>query len=234
MLKRIFFLTILIAAIVFAGTAFAQVPAPPAHGAYPTGWGLNPNNWNSYTGSYNSGLALYDPTGVLGGLGWHVFPGGAPIVYAPITLELWIEMYMMQTYWNTQYQWHRLGDAAETITFTIDGTVSSNEGLWVLCTKASGVDGNLLKFQGNIGVGDNNNMRDIPISWRGRWGMTHTIGTNIMMPWTALTWSGDELILDELDACDTWFQFEGEFDLLYHEADGYYSLELTGCPAPSL
>ena len=46
--------------------------------------------------------------------------------------------------------------------------------------------------------------------------------------------SGHDLSKWAVIACDRWFQFEGSFDLLYHEADGYYYCELAGCPAPTL
>jgi hypothetical protein len=214
----------------------AQATAPPANGGYSAGWGMNPTNWNNHSGSWSSGFALYEPTGGggFGGAGWLV--GWNPYVYvnyAPITIELWIEMYMIQTYHYTSYQFHRLGNAAEHLCFTIQGTVQSNEGVWVLCTQGT-LDPDFLHFQHNIGVGDDNNARDIPISWEGRYGSSFTYGSNIIMGWTPLTWSGGELILDEFDACDHWFEFRGCMDLLYHEADGYYFLDLAGCPAPQL
>jgi len=78
-------------------------------------------------------------------------------------------------------------------------------------------------------------VRDIPITWRGRWGNGHAIGNNIVLNWIPLAWNlTNELILAEITASDRWFQFEGQFDILYHEPDGYYKLSLSGCPAPSL
>jgi hypothetical protein len=237
MLKRIFLLTVLITVIAFAGTAFAQT-VPPAHGGYSAGWGLNPNNWNNYTGSYNSGLALYDPLGAGAGAGWNVFPSGNPIVYDPITLELWIEMYMIQTYYYTSYQWHRLGNAAETVTFTIDGTVMSNNGQYIQLIAGTDPMTHLywrhnIFGGGTMGVGGSNNARDIPISWEYRWGDGLTIGSSQIVGWTSYTPDPDITFLIE-DACDHWYQFRGSFDLVYHEADGYYSLTLAGCPAPTL
>jgi hypothetical protein len=217
--------------------ANAQVPEPPANGTYSGGWGMNPNDWETTTGSYNSGIALYklDPAHPAGN-GWLV--GWDPLVYidyAPITFELWIEMYMIQTYHYTSYQWHRIGNHAENICALIQGTVKSNEGCWVLCTCDPLVnDPNYLTFQGNMGAGDDRNARDIPVTWEGRWGLGLDYGVDPQMPWTQLTWADGELILDELTACDRWFEFRMCFDLLYHEADGYYSLEITGCPAPTL
>lgn len=236
MLKKIVFLAAIMA-LVWSGTSFGagSTPVPPANGAYVAGWGMNPTDWQTATGTYNSGLALYDPDGLGGGAGWLTgWNAYTYISYAPITLELWIEMYMIQTYHYTSYQWHRLGNHAETIIFTIDGTVSSNEGCWVLCTKDPSWDPNYMTFVHNIGVGDDRNARDIPLTWRGRWGDGHIIGDNVVLTWTGLDWVGDELILAEVEACDTWFQFEGSFDIEYHEADGYYYCALAGCPAPTL
>ena len=230
-----YLLVSIIAVCMLASVAMAT--PPPANGSYIGGWGMNPTKWQTATGSYSSGFALYDPLGAGGGAGWIVSwtpPTYDYIAYAPITLELWIEMYMIQAYWATSYQWHRLGNEAETVTFTIDGTVRSNEGCWVLCTKDPAYDPNFLTFQHNNGVGDDRNMRDIPITWRGRWGDGLDMGVDVVLPWTDLTWVGDELILAEITACDRWFQFEGSFDLVYHEADGYYKLVIAGCPTPSM
>jgi hypothetical protein len=227
---RLFTLVILLALMAM----MADATPPPTHGGYQSGWGMNPTNWQSQSGSF-SAMGFYDPNYTGGGGSWAV--GWNPttyINYAPITLELWIEMYMLLTYEYTSYQWHRLGDAAETITFTIDGTMSSNHYQYVLLLAEAGWDPNYLSFQGNIGVGNDNNVRDqIPITWRGRWGDGLVVGENIVEDWHFLIWFCDVLILAQIPACDHWFQFEGSFDLLYHEADGYYKLLLSGCPTPA-
>jgi len=234
----------LMLAIVPATSVVAGQPedGPPANGLYGAGWGMNPTKWNDYSDSWSSGFSMYAPDpGHPAGAGWLV--GWAPevyIQYAPITLELWIEMYMIQTYYYTSYQWHRLGDEAETITFDIKGTVKSNEGCWILCTADPLWNPDQLTFVGNMGAGDDRNARDIPIDWSGRWGHGLVNGTDPRGPgigpdcWGDLTWVDDELILDEVTACDRWFTFRGVFSLVYHEADGYYYLEIAGCPTPSL
>lgn len=219
-------------------TIVANAIPPPPHGGYPGEWGLNPNNWSTATGSYASQFALRDPLAIGADQYW-IIGWGPPLTYLdngpPITMQLWIEMNMVCTYHYTSYQWHRLGDAAETITFTIDGTVSSNEDQYVLLTSEPGWDPSYLHFQENIGVGDDNNARQqIPISWRGRWGEGLVIGENIVEDWSPLMWFCGIMILDRFPPCDHWFQFEGSFDLLYHEADGYYKLVLGGCPTPEL
>ena len=239
LLTTLLFMTVPIVAI-------SQVPIPPAHNGYSSGWGMNPTEWDSTSGSYYSGFAMYDPTGT-GGSGWIVDWSSAPssygyVTYDPITMELWIEQYMIQTYEFTSYQWHRLGDAAETITFTINGTLRSNESQFVLMTAESGWDPQYLHFEGNIGVGDDNNVRtNIPITWRGRWGDGLVVGVDPQGPgpayndyWANIGWLCGALILDEIPACDHWFTFEGTFSLNYHEADGYYKVVFAGCPRPDL
>ena len=213
--------------------------APPAHGNYHLGWGMNPTNWNSYTGNWTSPLALYNPLGPHGGGGnWVVGYDGnydpLYIDYADITLELWIEMSMIQFYQNTSYKWHRLGRGGETITFVIQGWTKSNEGCWVsLIGGSEAIDS--LHFQHNIGVGDDRNMRaTIPIAWRGRWGDGLVYGNNIQLHWTALTVTGNDIDLAELNATECWYEFEGSFTLVDYEADGYYNLVMDGCPSPGL
>ena len=83
----------------------APPPAPP-YGEGGADWGMTWYDWDNHTGSWSSGLALYDPNAPeLAGYGWVVtWNPTAYINYAPITLELWIEMYMLLTYEYTSYQ----------------------------------------------------------------------------------------------------------------------------------
>lgn len=237
-MSRTKLLITVMALLVIPSLAAGQMVPPPAHGSYLGGWGYNPTKWDAISGSWSSGFTMYCPTGPLGGAGWFVDwtdPANPVYIdYGDITLELWIEMYMIQTYQWTDWQWHRLGNEAEHICFNIGGTIQSNEGVWILMTADPAYDPNFLTFQGNIGVGDDRNVRNIPITYRGRWGDGFVVGNNVVQGWTALTWAGGDLILAELEACDHWFEFEGCFDLVYHEADGYYKLVLAGCPAPTL
>ncbi|MBD3233000.1 MAG: hypothetical protein GF315_04685 [candidate division Zixibacteria bacterium] len=216
----------------------ANATPPPAHGAYQGGWGMNPNNWQTTTGSF-SAWGLYDPDGGGGGAGWIVDwsdpnnPGY--IDYEEITLELWIEMYSLQTYHYTSYQWHRLGDEEEEICFIIEGLIQSNNGQYIQLMKGDDpLD--YLYFRENVLGGSSSDARDIPISWSGRWGTGTEYEQNFYWPddqgnWAPLTPDPD-LTLEPVPACDHWFQFQGCFTLLYHEADGYYSLTMSGCPAP--
>lgn len=240
MIKKFSFIMMLIAAFAFVGTAFAQ--EPPAHGTYQDGWGMNPTNWHSYTGSYNSELALYDPhSGNPSGNKWVVSwdPSIEYINYAEITLELWIEMNMVQTYQYTHYQWHRLGNQAENIIFTIDGTLKSNNPLYVSLVWDGNEPLDKLYFRRDVlgtedkGWINNNNARDIPIDWDFRWGRGLAMGNEIVQGWTDAT-DDQEITFLINEACDHWYQFRGSFNLDYHEADGYYSLTMAGCPSPSL
>ena len=220
--------------------AFAEVTAnatpPPAQGGYQAGWGMNPTNWQSQSGSF-SAWGLYDPNHTGGGASWVV--GWNPttyITYAPITLELWIEMNMLLTYQYTSYQWHRLGNAAETITFSIDGTISSNDAQVVGMSPVSGYNLSYLQFQHNIFGGSSTTRTQIPITWLVRWGEGLVIGQNIVQPWTNPYWFCGAMLLSNsgIPLCDHWFQFQGTFSLVYHEADGYYKLEIASCPYPEI
>lgn len=214
----------------------ALATAPPANGAYVGGWGMNPTNWQTATGSF-SAWGLYDPAGGGGGAGWIV--GWSPITYisyAPITLELWIEMYSLQTYHYTSYQWHRLGDQAEHICFTIEGLCQSNNGQYIIL-ESDGTDPlTHLFFRHNVlgGSSPTPPAIDLPITWQARWGTGSTYGSNVQWGWLTPIPDGENLYVLIPDPCDHWFQFEGCFDIAYHQPDGYYSLTMAGCPAPVL
>ncbi len=212
----------------------ANAIPPPAHGGYQAGWGMNPTIWQETTGSF-AAWGLYNPNYTGGGAAWVV--GWNPttyITYAPITLELWIEMNMVLTYQYTSYQWHRLGNAAETIIFTIDGTMQSNDNQVVIMAPASGWNLSYLLFQENIFGGSSTTRTQIPLAWETRWGEGMTIGENVIDPWHPAMLQCGIIILGTIPACDHWFQFRGTFSLNYHEADGYYKLELAGCPYPEI
>ena len=213
------------------GSALAQVP--PAQGGYAQGWGMNPTNWTAVDGSF-SAVGLYDP--LYGGAGDAWVVGWLPtkyITYTPITLQLWIEMYALQTYHYTSYQWHRLGDAAEIVVFTIEGTVSTNNGQYISMMKGSQ---NLdhLWFKNNI-FGDPPPIPapDIAIAWQVRWGTGLVYGANVVETWVTKVPNPNITMLIP-DPCDHWFQFEGTFTIPRHQPDGYYELVMAGCPAPVL
>jgi len=226
--------------LVIPGTSLADPPnPPPAYGGYLPGWGMNPHNWNWHTGSWTSPLGLYDPTCPHGGGGsWVVgYDGNAPLYidYRDVTLELWIEMSMIQFYENTSYKWHRLGRGGETIQFIIQGWTKSNEGCWVSLVGDPDYDINALKFISNIGVGQDPNVRDtLSITWEGWWGNGLSYGNEPQMSWTTLTSSLNDIDLAELNPGECWYQFRGTFTLKDYEADGYYKLVMDGCPSPEL
>jgi hypothetical protein len=228
MLKKAAFL-VAILALVWAGAAWST--PPPAQGGYQAGWGMNPTNWQKTSGSF-SAWGLYDPEGAGGGAGWVV--GWNPteyIDYADISLELWIEMYSVQTYEYTSYQWHRLGDQQETVEFIIQGMLKSNNGQYIILTRGT-EDLTHLWFRENVLGGDTPSPPpDIPITWYGRYGSGLVYGSSVIQDWTVLTPDPDCMILIP-DPCDHWFQFKGVFVIPYHQPDGYYSLTMAGCPAP--
>jgi hypothetical protein len=155
-------------------------------------------------------------------------------------------MNAIQTYNYTSYQWHRTTAwANENVSFTIDGTVQSNENLWVSLWAASGYeDGNLKAIESVGGIADQD-QTDLEIDWRSRWGEGLTVGSSITEDWTSVTWGSEEVgslflnvanpdLEGQIPLCDHWFQFEGTFELARHTPDGYYKLELEGCPSPTL
>ncbi len=218
---------------------------PPAHGGYQAGWGMNPNNWQTATGCYNSGIGIYDPHHGGGGGSWVVgYEDGCNnpiyIQYDNITLDLWIEMYMIQTYCFTQYQWHRIGNQDEYINFYICGTVFSNNGQYIQLMRGD-EDLDYLHFREDI-FGRTGRGRDIPITWHYAWGAYDHY--NETPPDCEDIPEGDwhEIVPNQCgnlsfvipEPCDHWFCFWGQFHLLYHENDGHYGLVMAGCPAPML
>ncbi len=225
------FMFAMVAILVLAMAAVA-VP-PPANGNYQAGWGMNPTNWEATSGSFEA-TGIWVP-----GQNWAVDydEAGNPIYieYAPITLELWVELYATQSYEFTSYQWHRLGDAEETITFTINGTVISNNEEWVGLTRGE-EDLDHLYFRHDIfGRTGSNYGSDLPITWEGAWGTGLEHGVSVVQDWMTLNPNNaGNLYMHINEPCDHWFQFRGNFTLPYHVDDGYYSLTIAGCPAPEL
>jgi len=239
-MKRLVLALMMVAMVVLVANATAP-PAPP-WGAGHEGWGMTWYNWDNVSGTFSS-WGLYDPLyppqqGAAWVVGWNPT---AYITYAPITLELWIEMYAQQTYHYTSYQWHRLGNALEQINCIIEGTIQSNNGQYMSLTH--GTDPlNFLYFRENVLGGTSPGASaNIPILWYGRWGTGLIYEAGQVWPssgWNPITPGqygdpGDITMLIP-DPCDHWFQFKATFEIAYHQADGYYSLTMAGCPAPVL
>lgn len=238
---------ILLFAIMLAIVPATSVVAsdPPAHGSYNAGWGMNPGNWDATTGGWSSGLSLYSGSG--GGQGWYnnwTNPGTPTWDpdYAPISLELWIELYMIQTYEYTSYQWHRLGNAGETIEFIISGTIRSNSGEWIILERGTDPMTHLW-FQHNVLGGTSLGLPHgwgghagghVPITWYYCWGRGLTWYQNIQVDWTEVDPGDGNIEFAIEEGCDHWYGFKGELEILYHQPDGYYTLEIAGCPSPLL
>lgn len=233
-------LTLLLAFALLLSTS-AVAGEPPAHpeGTYQGGWGMCPVNWDDQYGSFGPVFGIWDP-----GQGWVVGYEGdcnqnpVYIDYAPICLDLWIELYCVQTYEFTHYQWHRIGNEHEIVDFYICGTVSSNNAEWVGLTRAS-QDLDRLHFIED--VLDRDQGQDIPISWHYAWGSYDRLGGEVPPePGTIETWHaiapGDNgnMYFCIPDPCDHWFCWWGQFEIIYHQADGHYQLHMAGCPAPGL
>ncbi|GBE29654.1 hypothetical protein BMS3Bbin04_00676 [bacterium BMS3Bbin04] len=73
---------------------------------------------------------------------------------------------------------------------------------------------------------------DIPLTWYGRYGDGIVVDDN--EPWMLMIHNPCGGMGWCIRKCDHWFQFKGVFDLPYHIDDGYYSLEISGCPTPGL
>ena len=250
-MKRLALILMVVAAFAFA--AFADgPPAPPNPIPGGAGWGMCLSNWDWVNGTqWSSNLTIYNPNGPGGGAGWVTgFDGsGNPIYinYADITLDLWIEMSCIQTYWNTAYKWHRLGQGPECVDFDIQGWLGSNDDMWVSLAGYDTLanDPRYLHYLHSIGVGNNDpsslGQRElIPITWTGRWGTGNVpgaVGTQIWPPtgYGTLVWSPPQILFPEqIPPCTHWYEFHGHFCLELHEADGHWSLTLEGCPAPGL
>ncbi len=207
---------------------------PPAYGGYEAGWGMNPTNWEQAGGSFTSGLLLYDPTGASPGwvCGWNPVQALTP---PAITLELWVEMNMVCTYEHTSYQWHRLGNQGEWIIFVIQGTTSSNNGLFARLVPQNDPL-TYLKFREDIFGNPGGSWLDRQLSWCARWGDGLVYGQNVQWGWTYIfpdPVSG-ALSMGPIPDCDHWFEFKGCFRVPYHQADGYYSLTFGSTLEPAL
>lgn len=227
--------TAIVVAILFAAPAMAVPPPAPGIGDYNGGWGMCDINWETTSG-------YFQECGV-----WH--PGmhtwiveyqegcGNPIgiEYAPITLELWVELYACQSYRFTSYRWHRLGNEAEEINFMIEGLVRSNSAVWVGLTRGE-EDLDKLYFRHDIFGNHNAAGDDLEIQWTYRWGegLDHP-PIDDGPCWHRIEPNEQGNLFFHIDEpCDHWFQWKGRFHLPYHMEDGYYSLTIAGCPAPEL
>ena len=204
-----------------AGGSFAAFPF--------VGFGLDCTEWDYCDGAFSTGLTIYNPDS-----SDFVTCGGCIVQYANITLDLYVEMYMIETYACTEYVWHRLGNHSETICFDINGTVASNQALAVSLTRLN-EDLNYLYQRSNMFGGGGN----IPITWQYRFGnnpesMPTTFPTNPTGSWTCITPGANGNLTFCVPKCNHWFQFRGCFDLPYHVDDGHYGLVIGGCPLPSL
>lgn len=76
---------------------------------------------------------------------------------------------------------------------------------------------------------------DIPLTWYARWGtgLAPPDPNNPVPAWGDPIIPSPDITLG-IPSCDHWFQFKAVFLLEYHIDDGYYTLELSGCPAPEL
>jgi hypothetical protein len=173
-----------------------------------------------------------------GGGGWVVGGWGVGntlqyITYDPITIELWIELYALQSYQFTSYQFHRIGDTHENLCWIITGTISQNHNSWIQLMH--GDDMHFLHFQeGVVAPNVDDPPVNLPITWETRYGNGLVPDQNILVDWVPAPWSSPDDIGYRIPRCDHWFEFRGCIGDIYHVHDGYYNLHLAGCPAPEL
>jgi len=232
------FTILLTLGLLMASAVMAGPPPAPPGGAYQGGWGMCPENWENRYGSFEvEGIWRPGHDWVVGYTGECHDP--VYIQYEPICLDLWIELYCIQTYHFTHYQWHRRGDQQETVDFYICGTVSSNNQEWVSLVKEN-QDLDRLHFVADI-FGNDHGESDIPIAWHYAWDSFDRLGGETPPePRDISTWldiaPGDNGNMTFLipDPCDHWFCWWGRFIINYHQADGHYQLYMAGCPSPGL
>jgi len=222
-------------ALCMVGLVYGQANPPPANGGYAGGWGMNPTNWETTSGAMDPTWGIYNPVVGLGGGGW-VVGWGDPltyITYSPITIELWVELYALQSYRFTSYKFHRTGDSEEPLCWTIQGLIAQNHNSWVMLTKGANPLTHLKFNNGVVGGNAGDPPADLPITWTTRWGNGIEFGLDIVANWFPAPWSGDDIGY-RIPKCDHWFEFKGCVGDMYHVSDGYYSLQIAGCPAPEL
>lgn len=225
-MRKLTFALILIAALAFTASA----TPPPAYGSYVEGWGLTPCPWTNIYGDFYF-WGIFNP--VQPCFTWNVSgycnPEYIPVEYPVITLELWVEMYAEFYLANTVYQWHRLGNSAETICFTIGGWIKSNSPQLIALGCSGPETAGFMYFRhdvaGHTGAGYGSNL---PITWEGR---VYPCGTTppAFSPLTLNICGGISL---ETPKCDQCYEFHGCFDLPYHVDDGYYSLSMATAVIP--
>jgi hypothetical protein len=238
MIKTPILLTIF--ALLLATSIMADEPPAHPEGTYQGGWGMCPENWENQYGSFGPVFGIWDP-----GHDWIIDyedcnnENPVYIQYAPICLDLWIELYCVQTYQFTNYQWHRIGNQHEVVDFYICGTISSNNPEWVGLTRAD-QDLDRLHFIEDV-FGNNHGEPDIPIEWHYAYGSYDRLGgetpphPNDIDNWHSICPAQNGNMYFHIDEpCDHWFCWWGQFIIQYHQADGHYQLHMAGCPTPGM
>jgi len=244
-MKRLILALMVVSAIAMIAWA-DEPPAPPVGSGIPgtAGWGYCAVAWTDISGTWGPVFALY-PTGGSGGGAWRVYDqvtgvyiGG--INYAPIYIDLWVELYMVNSYRYTTYAYHRIGnELTSTLAITIQGLIQSNHAMTVSLVGPSTETMNVLHFRhdalnrvnGAVIYGS-----DLPITWYGRYGLGSEYGTGVQWGWNAITptVTPPQLVSMLIPACDHWYEFQGAVLIPYHIDDGHYELTLAGCPGPEL
>jgi len=230
------FAIIVVLLLALAMPMFAEAPAG--------GWGVDNTNWDSH-----DAVTFQTATCVWNGSDWYYTDTDHPdgtvgVPYADISVKLFVELYMVETYQYTSYTFHRLGNIrtdangtqeGEWIDFIVSGTTESNNALTCGLTKGDPTENlGFLYFRNGVISGATGT--DLPIDWFYRYGdgfdfPTEDDGTG----WTSVALNGEgEVFIPNIPKCDHWFQFKGKIFLPYHINPGFYSLLIGGCPTPEM
>jgi len=230
---------VIIAVMVVATIAFvANAGAPPG------GWGVDFNNWETYSNPYNTGHTLWDSNTD----SWHSYEfGHFGTSYPAFTVDFYNEMSLIETLDWTNAVVHRTGNVwdapdspAETIEI-VTGTVRSNHKLYIgvendPAQSATFPDLAHLFFMNNATGGTSTPPEsDIDVTWYYRYGPG--LEVNPAYGWRTdwiSAYSGPEDYLFFIEPCDHWFQLRLVFVVPYHWDDGHWAMAGFGCPKPQL
>jgi len=205
--------------MLMAGTAFGTVPngsVPPV----PGGWGNDCTQWINYYNEWDSGEMCYDPDLGSGGAGWRVCSTGGPVVWPPLSIELWIEMECLIHWYQTEAQAHRASDYSD-LELIFCGYSKCNNGQWIITTPPTGGSLATLPFVEDMfhrtgpAYGTN-----IPLTW---W---YSVDGSDWAPMVDGTAGAKQF---QVGLCDHNWCVKVVGDIVYHQEDGYYYLGGPGC-----
>jgi hypothetical protein len=82
-------------------------------------------------------------------------------------------------------------------------------------------------------VGEDHGEVDIPLNWATAYGQGDPIPCDEIDNWN-MAYPNPMICIDIPRSCDWWWCYKGWFTVVYHTADGYYTLLFAICPTPRL